>query len=70
MNKTLKIEIKSDTEEGVQLLFQHIFREITEGKNYTNSNIDHNSRIENNEWLVIENKKLKGKYYWTKNSDI
>jgi hypothetical protein len=64
MASTLKIEIETENEEKIYPLLQHVFREITEGQTYNNPTST-GCKIDNN-WLVVDTAKLKGKYYWTK----
>lgn len=61
---TLKLEIETETEEGIYPLLQHVFREITEA-NYTNFEVEHNSKSDG-KWMKIESKQLKGAYRWGK----
>ncbi len=64
MANTLRIEIETDSEEGIYPLLQHVFREITEGENYNNpANSDCTTQ---GGWLVLHKEPLKGKYQWVK----
>ena len=65
MDKTLKIEIKADTDEAIAALLKHVLKEIIDDS-YVNQEFELNSSIEANRWLVINNNKTKGKYYWTR----
>lgn len=64
MASTLKIEIETESEEKIYPLLQHVFREITEGQYYDNPTST-GCKIDNN-WLVVDTGKLKGKYHWVK----
>lgn len=68
MNKALKIEIKADTDEAINILLKHVLKEIVD-TDYVDQEFELNSSIEANRWLVIDNKKIKGKYYWTKDTN-
>lgn len=65
MPKTLRIEIETDKETELYPLLQHVFREITEGKDYTNYEVESNYKL-SGEWLEILKGACKGKYKWTK----
>lgn len=60
----LKLEIETETEEGIYPLLQHVFREITEA-NYTNHDIEYNAAPSDG-WLRIDSQKFKGAYRWAK----
>ncbi len=64
MASTLKIEIETESEEKIYPLLQHIFREITEGQWYNNPT--NNGCKKDNDWLVVNNGPLQGKYQWVK----
>jgi len=64
MASSLKIEIETESEEGIYPLLQHIFREITEGQEYNNP-INSDYRIEDG-WLVLDKGPFNGKYQWSK----
>jgi len=64
MINSLEIKIEADSEEGVYPLLQHVFREITEGKDYDNP-VDGDCEVEG-EWLVLKQPVLKGRYRWSK----
>jgi hypothetical protein len=65
MPKTLKIEIEADNETELYPLLQHVFREITEGENYTNYEVESNNKL-SGEWLEILKGACKGRYKWFK----
>jgi len=65
MPKTLTIEIETDDEDRLYLLLNHVFREITEGKEYSNQEIESNYKFDW-DWLEVVEGKYKGKYKWIK----
>lgn len=62
---TLRIEIETDSEEQIYQLLNHVFREITEGSDYFNSDLEYYAKTNEN-WLVVEGGRCKGKYCWKK----
>jgi len=65
MQKTLTIEINSETEENMLSILEHIVNEIKSPEKYRNTSIENNCYL-NNGWLVIESDIFKGKYRWKK----
>lgn len=71
MSETLKIEIEAEDKNKVHTLLKHIFKEIIEGPDYTNSEVNDCSDLENNlKWLIIKEGKFKGKYRWSTMENI
>lgn len=61
---TLKIEIKTESEEGANALLQHVFKEITD-RDYENSELEFHALPEQG-WLKVTDGRLKGAYRWCK----
>ena len=65
MKNVLKIEIETETENEMYALLKHVYKEITQGRNYCNPMIECNSEL-NEGWLVVKTGEAKGKYHWAK----
>lgn len=65
MQKTLIIEINSETEDSMISILEHIVMEIKNPGKYKNNNIENGCYLKNG-WLVIEDGVFKGKYRWKK----
>lgn len=66
MAETLKIEIEAENKEKLHALLKHIYKEITVGTSYSETEIDNVSKLDDTlRWLVIEEGKFKGKYRWS-----
>jgi hypothetical protein len=64
MTKSIKIEVESNSEKDLHKLLEHVFYEITEGMSYSNIDVEINSKVDDNNWLIVDGKDISGRYYW------
>lgn len=67
MASTLKIEIETETEQEAHSLLEHVTKEIIEGGQYYNADVELNCRPDEDKWLTIDEGPLQGRYYWREN---
>lgn len=65
MGYNLRIEIESNDLNTMNNLLQHIYKEVTNGPDYKDINIEAAAKPEEG-WLVVTKELSKGRYRWKK----